>query len=215
MELFLIRHAQSANNARPEAERVEDPELTDLGLRQAERLAAWIPSLELTRLVTSPFRRTLLTTQPIQQATGLTPQVRVDLHERGGCYRGHIRGKEEGRPGMSRAEIRREFGDHIFDDPIDDVGWWGSKPYESFHHANHRASRLLRRTIDEFSGTGERVAYVMHADFKCLFIGAFHRQGLSEVPRNTSVTRVILEEGTATLADFNRIDHLNEELISW
>ena len=85
MQLFLIRHAQSQNNALPEEQRVEDPGLTELGHRQAELLADWVPALNLTRLITSPFRRTLLTTEPIRRATSLIPEVRVDLHEQGGC----------------------------------------------------------------------------------------------------------------------------------
>ena len=44
MTLFLIRHAQSANNALYDSSgstigRVEDPELTSLGVRQAQILA--------------------------------------------------------------------------------------------------------------------------------------------------------------------------------
>ena len=40
MRLYLIRHAQSENNARPEHERVEDPGLTELGARQIDHLVA-------------------------------------------------------------------------------------------------------------------------------------------------------------------------------
>ncbi len=41
MELYIIRHAQSTNNALPdERERVCDPHLTEIGRRQADLLAA-------------------------------------------------------------------------------------------------------------------------------------------------------------------------------
>ena len=41
MELYIIRHAQSSNNAlADERERVCDPHLTELGRQQAELLAA-------------------------------------------------------------------------------------------------------------------------------------------------------------------------------
>ena len=98
MELYLIRHAQSENNAQPEEQRVEDPALTAMGRRQAGLLADWITSLNLTRLITSPFLRTLETTEAIRQATRLTPEVRVQLHEQGGCYRGYGPDGREGRP---------------------------------------------------------------------------------------------------------------------
>ena len=52
MELFLIRHAESTNNARKnDAERVADPELTQNGLLQIEYLALFLKKgLHLTRL---------------------------------------------------------------------------------------------------------------------------------------------------------------------
>ena len=45
VQLYLIRHGQSENNARPEHLRVEDAELTDLGHQQAEQLAPWIATV--------------------------------------------------------------------------------------------------------------------------------------------------------------------------
>ena len=38
MELYIIRHAESENNAGPEDERTEDPSLSPLGYQQAECL---------------------------------------------------------------------------------------------------------------------------------------------------------------------------------
>ena len=71
MQLYLIRHGQSENNARPEHMRVEDAELTELGHQQARHLAPWIATLELDRLFCSPFRRALQTAWPLMQQAGL------------------------------------------------------------------------------------------------------------------------------------------------
>ena len=57
MDLYLIRHAQSANNAQPESLRVPDPSLTGLGREQAHLLASSVASLGLTRLMTSTSAR--------------------------------------------------------------------------------------------------------------------------------------------------------------
>ena len=46
MELYLIRHAQSLNNALPAEDRVEDAPLTDIGHQQCSHLAKWIPELK-------------------------------------------------------------------------------------------------------------------------------------------------------------------------
>jgi 2,3-bisphosphoglycerate-dependent phosphoglycerate mutase len=215
MELFLIRHAQSANNALPEAERVEDPGLTNLGTQQAERLATWMPTLGLTRLITSPFRRTLLTARGLAVSTGLKPHVRVDLHEVGGCYRGHVPGSLEGRPGMNQQQIRTDFPEVKFDDPIADSGWWESKPYETTAQVAERADRLLRRTLAEFAETHERIAYVMHADFKLFFIDAFGSSESLEVPRNTSVSRITCTAGVFSLREYNQTGHLEPALLSF
>ena len=102
MDLYLIRHAQSLNNAQPPELRVEDPALTDLGHEQSRRLAEHVTSLRLTKLITSPFRRALQTAEHIRLATGLIPEVRIDLHETGGCVSGIAPPLMVGRPGMTR-----------------------------------------------------------------------------------------------------------------
>ena len=119
MDLYIIRHAQSTNNALPAEvelrERVCDPLLTELGYRQADHVAEHLatgrdgwseaasadpeagggPSAAaygITRLVCSPMRRTLLTAQPASQALGL----------RTGDLAGHPRARRH-LPGSRRA----------------------------------------------------------------------------------------------------------------
>ena len=83
MHLYLIRHGQSENNALEESLRVKDPGLTEAGLTQVDYLGKWFSGRPLDVLITSPFRRALLTTVPIAKATGLTPIVRTAIHEVG------------------------------------------------------------------------------------------------------------------------------------
>ncbi|MEX0819987.1 MAG: histidine phosphatase family protein [Pirellulaceae bacterium] len=213
MQLYLIRHAQSQNNALPEEERVEDPGLTDLGCQQAELLAAWIPALRLTRLITSPFRRTLLTTEPIRRATSLVPEVRIDLHEQGGCYGGHSFSNLVGRPGMTRSEIESEFRGFRVAEDIDGEGWWRCQPHESLQAARVRAARLLELTKREFAHTDERVAFVMHADIKLLFLAQLDPR-LIDVPCNTSITEIELTRDSHDLRTFNQISHLPTHLVT-
>lgn len=213
MQLYLIRHAQSQNNALPEEERVEDPGLTELGRQQAEHLAEWIPSLQLTRLITSPFRRTLLTTEPIRRATALVPEVRIDLHELGGCYAGHEFGNLVGRPGMTRREIEAEFSGFEVADDIDGEGWWQSKPYEDMEDARIRAARLIKWTRREFAHSQERVAFVMHADIKRLFLAHLDAEPI-DVACNTSVTEIEFTSNSHHLRVFNQISHLPAHIVT-
>jgi len=213
MQLYLIRHAQSQNNALPEEERVEDPGLTELGRQQAEHLGEWIPALKLTRLITSPFRRTLMTAEPIRRKTSLIPEVRIDLHEQGGCYSGHDFSAKVGRPGMTRREIESEFAGFQVADDIDGAGWWQSKPYETWEAARIRAARLLEWTRREFADTDERVAFVMHADIKRLFLAQLHADPF-DVPCNTSVTEIEFTSEAHHLRIFNQYSHLPNHLVS-
>ena len=94
MELFLIRHAESTNNARKnDTERVADPELTQNGLLQIEYLALFLKKgLHLTKveretnhevldqLYCSATLHALQTASTIGLSTGLKPEVWLDIH---------------------------------------------------------------------------------------------------------------------------------------
>jgi 2,3-bisphosphoglycerate-dependent phosphoglycerate mutase len=213
MLLYLIRHAQSQNNAKPEEQRVEDPSLTQLGVQQAAHLAEWMAAQRLTRIITSPFRRTLETAEPLRAATGLRPEVRIALHEQGGCYRGHLPASRIGRPGMTRSEIEQYFPGFDVAADIDGDGWWGGKAYETVEQASRRAARLLEATCAEFARTEHRVAYVMHADVKLLLLSHVHQQPL-DVPRNTAVSLLEISPHGSRLIEYNRIDHLPPNLVT-
>ncbi|MDP6469183.1 MAG: histidine phosphatase family protein [Pirellulaceae bacterium] len=213
MELYLIRHAQSQNNALPEEQRVEDPGLTELGNQQADCLGKWIPALRLTKVITSPFLRALETARRIQEATNLTPEVRTAIHEMGGCCSGYPEVGMVGRPGLNRAEIEVLFPAFQIAAEINGGGWWRCQPYETRALAKRRAADVLQQTREEFAHTSQRVAYVTHADFKQLFLEHFHTEPL-DVACNTSVTKVLITAEECRLADHNGVQHLPEHLIA-
>jgi len=213
MELYLIRHAQSQNNALPEEQRVEDPGLTELGNQQADCLGKWIPSLNLDKVITSPFLRALETARRIHEATNLTPEVRAAIHEQGGCCSGYPEIGMVGRPGLSRAEIQERFPAYQVASEINAEGWWKCQPYETRDLASQRAATVLQQTREEFAHTDLRVAYVTHADFKLLFLELFHTEPL-EVTCNTSVTNVLITQEGCRLADHNGVRHLPPHLLA-
>jgi len=214
VELFLIRHAQSLNNARPAELRVEDPELTQLGREQARRLGDYVQRLDLTRLITSPFRRALDTAHYIRQTTGLVPEVRIELHEKGGCVSGVAPPALVGRPGMTREQILSAYPGCNVEPCIDGAGWWRSQPYESVEAARVRADRLLAQARTQFASSHERVAFVTHGDFELLFLGTFHPLPLVLV-FNASITRVEITPDCTRLVEFNQVEHLPDEMLSW
>jgi 2,3-bisphosphoglycerate-dependent phosphoglycerate mutase len=213
MDLYLIRHAQSANNARPAKDRVEDPPLTEIGHQQCRHLGKWLRNLRLTGVITSPFLRALETADHIARAVRLTPQVRTDLHEQGGCVSGPSPDVYVGRPGMSRSQIERRFPGFQILSEIDGDGWWASKPSETLDAAKRRAERLLAQIVREHAQTQARLALVTHGDFQRLVIGQFHA-GPLETPHNASVTRVVVGLQGCRLEEYGRVDYLPNDLFT-
>jgi len=219
MALYLIRHAQSVNNSLAEELRVEDPPLTDLGRQQATHLAEWIKSLGLTRLISSPFRRTLETAEYVRQSTRLQPDIWVDLHEQGGCVSGTAPEVVKGEPGMSGREIRAEFPHFEVPNDIDGDGWWESKPYETVDRARVRVDRLAGHIHRLFGDTDERVALVMHNMSKLLLLQSITsdvgwQSELVGETYNTSVTKISINGEGFQLEYFNRATHLPVDLVT-
>lgn len=222
MQLYLVRHAESENNARPIEQRVEDPSITELGHRQAEHLARWMESLPIDALITSPVRRALQTTRYIASATGSHVHVWADVFEEGGIFRGHGPEAIEGGPGLSRQQVIEHVVDSsdrcTLDETILDDGWWGSRKRETPDEAHQRAANVKQRLVDTFGSSGSSVVAVIHADFKrrmlshllgdpvdLLFLGRL---------RNTGVTKIDFDGDLWSLEWFNSISHLPNHLIT-
>ncbi|MBQ12627.1 MAG: hypothetical protein CMJ45_13890 [Planctomyces sp.] len=219
MPLLLIRHAQSMNNSLPEEKRSADPELTDLGYRQAEHLARRLVEWQPERLITSAFRRTLQTTAVVAAATGLKPEVWIDLHEQGGCQSGASPEVYEGQPGMTRCEILEEFGEWDLPEEIDEQGWWKSRRWELPEESETRARRLTASLVTDFSDRTTRVAMITHGMFKQILVSALLDRPFIGVEwlgnlHNTAVSQLRLSAGGSTIDSYNDSSHLPPEMIS-
>jgi broad specificity phosphatase PhoE len=164
MIVYVIRHAQSENNALAvatieNAQRASDPGLTPRGLEQCARLRERMTATTAAHgdddardveVYSSPMRRCLMTTDAVARGLGVRFRVRGDLHEHGGCFRGARGGDATststatstpdvvGLPGMTKAEMERAF-------PRCDVprelerGWWSpERGCESVRDAQER-----------------------------------------------------------------------------
>jgi glucosyl-3-phosphoglycerate phosphatase len=84
--MFLLRHGQSYFNLHFTASRVdpgiEDPELTDLGIRQASAAAARLADVKLTRIIISPYTRALQTAEPILGLHQASVEIMHEVRER-------------------------------------------------------------------------------------------------------------------------------------
>lgn len=241
MELFLIRHGQSANNALADIrDREVDPPLSELGERQAEILAGYLADGEthdlsavsatnnskfqirrgfgITALYASAMYRSLQTVRPIAKSLGLAPQIWIDLHEEGGMYLNHGGGEGlVGYPGRTRSEILAEFPGYQLPSGITDAGWW-NQGHEELPSLVARATRVAEQ-LREMAAREDRVAIITHGFFmdvllKALF-GRLTGENIYYRHHNTAISRLGIKAGERIeVLHLNRVDHLAPELIS-
>lgn len=210
MRLYLIRHAQSVNNALAAAgsieDRVADPALTEIGLQQADIVAQFLrdamdlpPDRQaepfgITHLYCSAMLRSLQTAKPIAAALGIQPEIWVDIHETGGIFLNEKTGIV-GYPGLNRTQITTDFAGTIIPDSITDDGWWdpalGRETLMAFINRAVRVALAVR----ERAATNERIALVTHGAFMDQLVKAL----LERIPQssdsmfyvhyNTAITR--------------------------
>ncbi len=243
MELYIIRHAQSINNALiDQRDRVRDPALTELGLRQAQAIAGHLAAginLDLKvgvseedttvrqrqgygigRLFCSAMYRALQTARPIGEALDLSPEVWVDIHEHGGIYLDHAEAAGiVGYPGKTRQEILEEFPTYLLPKEITKEGWW-KNGQEDWPTCQGRAIRVAGQLYSLAQEAGdERIGMVSHGGF----IDALLKAILNQLPGegaffhhyNTAITRVDFHaDGRLSFRYQNRIPHLSPELVS-
>ena len=241
LRIYLIRHAQSANNALSDQTlRHHDPGLTELGCEQARLLAQHLANGDsrdmqvdirsgysvredgvgfgITRLYTSAMQRALLTSAEIARATGLQPHVWLDIHEEGGVYLDQEGGRI-GKPGMNRSQIADQFPSFGLPDPMGDEGWWGeARGYETRELAYERARRVAAE-LRSHSESDETIALITHGTFIDRLIKALFDQ--TEIGRsfylhyNAAITRLDFFAPERLLIRYlNRIDHLPHDMMS-
>ena len=236
MRLYIIRHGQSQNNALyvrtgSDRDRVDDPRLTEIGLRQAEVTATYLadsndpvdvkdpsPGYKLTHLYTSLMHRAVSTGMPIAQKLNLPLHGWKDWHENGGIYQqDSTSGEYLVRPGMAKSDFHKEFPELILEDSIDEHGWW-NRPYEAEESRPVRARRVLQELFARHGGSDDRVAVVSHGGFFNQFMAAV--LGLEQMhpvwfhTYNCAITRFDFARGDHGVVFLNHVSHLPKDMIT-
>ncbi|MCY4020077.1 MAG: histidine phosphatase family protein [Chloroflexi bacterium] len=231
MQVYLIRHAQSQNNALTENtahRRKADPDLTELGYRQRDILADFLASatdvmnerFKITHLYSSAMYRSLLTAQPLGAGLNLRPQVWPDLHEKGGLWQ-RRNGRTSGFNGMSRSSMQNEFPDFDLPDTITETGWYDAElGIEPEAHSNFRAIKVAMALRERGQGD-DVIALISHAGFLDILLKAIFDQ-LPSRPNtwryyhdNTAITRINYKGSRPILHYMNRAEHLSPDLRSF
>jgi len=239
MRLYFIRHAQSFNNALWERTggsigRSEDPELTELGLKQARALAncfasaaisqeetdydAWKQDeLRLTHLYTSLMVRAVKTGVEIAKYAKLKLMAWPDVHERGGIFfEDPETGTRIGQAGKERSFFETHYPELVLPPDLNEGAWW-NRPYESVEEYMARARRVIDALINQHE-KHDRVAIISHGGFYNVFLWTLFQISEPEAVwfglNNCGITRIDFEEGGVSLVYANRLDFMPIDLIS-
>lgn len=238
MQFYFIRHAQSNNNALYQATqsdigRTEDPDLTELGLRQADCLADYLCSgpagggqvyppdtvggFGITHLYSSLMLRSVKTGSIVAQKLGLPLVGWIDLHEEGGIYLDDENGNPIGRPGKNDVYFARHYPRLLVPSCVGGDGWW-NRPFESSEERPLRAQRVVKELLEKHGNTEHRVAVISHGGFYNHFLRAL--ANISSDSKawfsifNTGITRIDFHDHTADIIYTNRMDFLPKSFIT-
>jgi 2,3-bisphosphoglycerate-dependent phosphoglycerate mutase len=199
MQLYFIRHGQSVNNALwsttgSSLNRVEDPELTPIGARQAELVAEHLagPSVEPAQTDPSksgaeeePFGAehepygtnvggfslthlyTSLMVRAVQTGTIISKRVGMNLAawpDIHECGGIYLDGSEEPRPGKSREFFETNFPDLTLPESLNHQGWW-NRPFEEAEDRERRAKGVIAQLKQRHGATDHRVGLITHGEF--------------------------------------------------
>jgi len=195
VQLLLIRHALPVR-----LELVEgpaDPELSAVGVVQAERLATWLADEPIDALYTSPLVRAVQTATPFAERSGLAPTVVDGVAEWDRDSSAYIP-IEELRAADDEIWQRLSAGRH------EDLAELGIDPVEF-------RDRVVS-TIDGLAAAhkGERVAVVCHGGVINAYLATV--LGLDRMlffsPDYTSISRVLIGAGVRSIGTVNETPHL-------
>lgn len=189
--LYLIRHAQSANNEIWDGSddhplRHPDPEITATGHRQADTLGQHLahpqaeprqhpfvaqenPDFGLTRIYCSLMTRSIVTAEYIAGACELNLEARSDIFEKHGIYDTGDDGAPQGLSGPDSEYFEQRFPRLKLPPDIDPRGWW-NRPFEDEAAFIERIRRVVSELRQRLAAGDERIAMVAHGDFIDQFV---------------------------------------------
>lgn len=167
MYIYLVRHGQSYVNLKEWEHGNSDEPLTELGRRQAEALARWLPTQEphIDALYASTMKRARETAEPLARAYGLPIRFDDRLREIGNNRLDHTPWPEHALP--------REYADF----------WSSARPFsptmkatadaESYMHFRTRVGMFIEEAVERHAG--ETIVIVAHGGvFDAVFDHVFN-----------------------------------------
>lgn len=192
MTIYLIRHGEKESG-------VSDPGLTTIGKRQARATGKHLSQFPISRIISSPFRRTVETAQHIGSVLGLTHEVDDALVER-----------------MER-EVDRVNRDQFFTEWVKATHDRTYKP--SYGDSSYFTGQRIQMLIESLADSDDHVVLVSHGGaivdylrntFGDAAVAQLQRDydlGTDYEMRNCAINTVVL--GTAPKIELlNFVEHL-------
>lgn len=224
MKLLLIRHAQSANNllyaqTGSSEGRFPDPELSELGHRQAQRLAHWALNDEtlgnLTHLYSSLTTRAVQTAAPLADALALSVQGLANAYECGGVFRRLDSGEREPVAGRTLNDLQSECPNLRWPTHLPESHPWPGGFEAEEHEVYTQRAKNVIETLRDTHSPQDRVALVTHQYFAQFLLAQITRshEGWFRI-NNTATTQLEFGPDYNVIHWVNRQDHLSAELVS-
>lgn len=223
MQLYIIRHAQSENNALwartgSSNGRLPDPLLTEIGKQQAVHLAQHVSKngkdetvsdkgqahnrdgYHFTHLYTSLMQRAIATGSPIAEKLNLPLVAWEIIHEFGGIFEHNQEtGERIGLPGPNRGYFAAHYPYLILPNSLKDEGWW-QRPYEDPEQTMPRAKAFLAK-LQQRHEPSDRVAIITHGGFIAAILRTLF--GLSTFKNSEEDQRIWLHANNSSITRLN------------
>lgn len=242
MQLFLIRHGQSANNvtwgqAHHYNHRVSDPLLTENGRRQANALAHFLAShgetdapedsdpqniggFAITHIYCSLMERAVATGEIVSRRLGLPLVSWPEIHEGGGVFSQETEsGERTGVAGPGREYFKTHHPKLALPQSLGPSGWW-NRPYEELPELLTRARHVQEDLLQRHGNSAHRVALITHVGFCHFFLSELLNVPATEERthwfhlNNTGISHISFEERRTKVNYLNRVDFLPTDLIT-
>ena len=236
MQLYLIRHAQSANNAlwartKSENGRSSDPLITDVGHQQAAAVAQFLAQSDetivtdpidnynwkgfpFTHLYCSLMQRAIQTASYIAEAKEMPLVAWEMIHEWGGIYEDDPEnGGYRGLAGPNRAFFEETYPHLVLPDDLGEAGWW-NRPFETRDACYGRSQQFLQALDERHGDTDDKVAIVTHGGFFYSFMSALLNSWEAKAPlAEAKQVWMAVNNASITRVDFNdthlRVAYMN------
>jgi len=202
VDLYIVRHGRPLRQVVGENEGGADPDLSDLGVQQAQRTAEFLQHEGIDHIVASTMRRAHQTAQPLVDLLGMEPELLEDLIESDHRARAYVPAEE-----MSPDDPETA---HYFHGNLHEIVF--SDGYDAFEE---RVRRGFRHIID--ANRSKKVAVFCHGMVTAVFVKTII--GLDDVFSISvdycGITRVqASSSGHRTVRSVNETHHVRD-LIEW